>query len=93
MSRSQDIDLAKKMSIAEGFQSRDMADDFTIFCELFLAHLADLARRSALEGRGVALAQAHEEIGHSIRLANALNLDRRQTILDALAVLGSSKSQ
>jgi DNA polymerase III subunit delta' len=93
MSRSQDIDLAKTISIAEGFQGRDMADDFTIFFELFLAHLTDLARREALRGRGVALAQAHEVIGHSLRLANALNLDRRQTILDALAVLGSAKSQ
>ena len=49
------------------------------------------AREAALAGQGAALARAHEEIGHSLRLANALNLDRRQTILDALTVLGSAK--
>ena len=69
-----------------------MGEDFMIFSELVLTHVADLARRSALTGQGDALARAHEEIGHSLRLANALNLDRRQTILDALTVLGSSKA-
>ncbi|QIG51332.1 DNA polymerase III subunit delta' [Nordella sp. HKS 07] len=92
MSRAQRIDLAAKISIADGLQGRDMAEDYAIFCELLLTHVADLARRSALAGEGAAFARAHEEIGHSIRLANALNLDRRQTILDALTVLGSAKA-
>jgi hypothetical protein len=69
-----------------------MAEDFTIFTELLLTFVADAARRAAIAGEGAALARAHEEIGHSLRLANALNLDRRQTILDALTVLGSSKA-
>lgn len=92
MSRSQKIDLAAKISIADGLHGRDMAEDYAIFCELLLTHVADLARRAALAGQGSAFARAHEEIGHSLRLANALNLDRRQTILDALAVLGSAKA-
>lgn len=92
MSRSQNIDLAAKTSIADGLQGRDMAEDFTIFSELLLSFVADIARRAALAGEGAALARAHEEIGHSLRLANALNLDRRQTILDALTVLGSAKA-
>lgn len=92
ISRSQNIDLAQKVSIADGLHGRDMAEDYAIFCELLLAHVADLARRAALAGQGAAFARAHEEIGHSLRLANALNLDRRQTILDALAVLGSAKA-
>ncbi len=92
MSRPQGIDLASKISIADGFQGRDMAEDFNIFGELLLAFVADMARSAALKGEGAALARAHEEIGHSLRLANALNLDRRQTILDALAVLGSAKA-
>ena len=92
MSRSQNFDLASKISIADGLQGRDMAEDFTIFTELLLTFVADAARRSAITGEGAALARAHEEIGHSLRLANALNLDRRQTILDALTVLGSSKA-
>jgi DNA polymerase-3 subunit delta' len=92
MSRSQNIDLAAKISIADGLQGRDMAEDFTIFSELLLSLVGDLARRAALTGQGAALARAHEEIGHSLRLANALNLDRRQTILEALTVLGSAKA-
>ena len=68
-----------------------MAEDFTIFSELLLTFIAGKAREAALAGQGAALARAHEEIGHSLRLANALNLDRRQTILDALTVLGSAK--
>lgn len=92
MSRAQNIDLAAKISIADGLQGRDMAQDYAIFCELLLTHVGDLARRSALAGQGASFARAHEEIGHSLRLANALNLDRRQTILDALTVLGSAKA-
>ena len=92
MSRSQNLDLAAKISIADGLQGRDMAEDYTIFSELLLTFVADLARRAAITGQGAALARAHEEIGHSLRLANALNLDRRQTILDALTVLGSAKA-
>jgi DNA polymerase III subunit delta' len=91
MSRSQAIDLAAKITIADGLQARDMAEDFTIFSELLLTFIAGKAREAALTGQGAALARAHEEIGHSLRLANALNLDRRQTILDALTVLGSAK--
>ncbi|WP_119392333.1 DNA polymerase III subunit delta' [Taklimakanibacter lacteus] len=92
MSRSQNLDLAAKISIADGLQGRDMAEDFMVFTELLLTFVADLARRAAIAGEGAALARAHEEIGHSLRLANALNLDRRQTILDALTVLGSAKA-
>jgi DNA polymerase-3 subunit delta' len=92
MSRSQSLDLAAKISIADGLQGRDMAEDYTIFSELLLTFVADMARRAAITGQGAALARAHEEIGHSLRLANALNLDRRQTILDALTVLGSAKA-
>ncbi|TMJ35654.1 MAG: DNA polymerase III subunit delta' [Alphaproteobacteria bacterium] len=91
MSRSKAMDLAAKINIADGLQARGMAEDFTIFSELLLTFIAGKAREAALAGQGAALARAHEEIGHSLRLANALNLDRRQTILDALTVLGSAK--
>jgi DNA polymerase III subunit delta' len=92
MSRSHALDISEKISIADGFQGREMGEDFMIFSELLLTHVADLARRSALVGQGAALALAHEDIGHSLRQANALNLDRRQTILDVLAILGSAKA-
>ena len=35
-------------------------------------------------GRGAALAAAHDDINSSLRQADALNLDRRQTVTDAL---------
>ena len=55
MSRSQTIDLPAKISIADGLQGREMGEDFTIFSELLLAHVADLARRAALAGEESAL--------------------------------------
>jgi DNA polymerase III subunit delta' len=91
MSRSQSIDLPAKISIADGLQGRDMAEDFTIFSELLISHVADLARRSALAGGGASFARAHEEIGNVLREANAVNLDRRQTVLDVLGKLESAK--
>jgi DNA polymerase-3 subunit delta' len=92
MARSQTTDLAAKISIADGLQGRDMGEDFTIFSELLLSHVADLARHSALAGQGAALARAHEDIGNALRQATALNLDRRQTVLDMLGILGSAKA-
>ena len=91
MARSHALDIPEKISIADGLQGREMGEDFMIFSELLLAHIADLARRSALSGQGAALARAHEEIASTLRQANALNLDRRQTVLDMLGMLGSAK--
>ena len=64
-----------------------MADDFAIFCGLLLAWTGERARAVAIAGKGADLARAHDEIACSIRQANALNLDRRQTVLDALTML------
>jgi DNA polymerase-3 subunit delta' len=93
MVRSQQLDIPEKISIADGLQGREKGEDFMIFSELLLTHVADLARRSALSGQGAALARAHEEIGNTLRQANALNLDRRQTVLDMLGILGSAKTR
>jgi DNA polymerase-3 subunit delta' len=92
MARSHQLDIAEKISIADGLQGRAMGEDFMIFSELLLTHVADLARRSAVSRQGAALARAHEEIGSTLRQAHALNLDRRQTVLDMLGILGSAKA-
>ncbi len=63
------------------------ADDFEIFCELLEEWVAVRTRDFALQGRGRALADAYSAIGHSIRQTNALNLDRRQTIIHALSLI------
>jgi len=81
------LQLADQFRLADRFSGRDSGADFDIFCELLLDWAAAEARRSAAGGRGAALAGAHGEIAHSIRLANALNLDRRQAILDAMSRL------
>jgi DNA polymerase-3 subunit delta' len=92
MSRSHIIDIPAKVSIADGLQGREMAEDFVIFSELLMAHVADLARQSAVAGQRTALARAHEEMGETLRQATALNLDRRQTVLDMLGMLGPART-
>jgi DNA polymerase-3 subunit delta' len=78
---------AEQFRLADRFSGRDGAEEFDIFCELLLNWAAGEARRFATVEKGSALAGAHEEIAHSIRLTNALNLDRRQAILDAMSRL------
>ena len=66
------------------FAGREAAEDYAIFCELLVAWIARKARDEGLIGRGAALALAHDEINASLRQTDALNLDRRQTVTDAL---------
>ncbi len=75
------------IEIANGFAARDAASDFAIFFDLLSRWTADRARDAARNGGGAELAKAHAEISHSIQLADALNLDRRQTVIDALMLL------
>jgi DNA polymerase-3 subunit delta' len=77
----------EQFRLADRFSGRDGAEDFDVFCELLLDWTAGEARRLASGGKGAALAGAHDAIAHSIRLTNALNLDRRQAILDAMSRL------
>ena len=63
------------------------ADDFEIFCELLEGWVGSKAREKALDGSGQSLASAYSAIGHSIRQTNALNLDRRQTVMHALSLI------
>jgi len=77
---------AARIEIANSFAGRDTSD-FDIFCDLLVAWTAAKAREAGLAGGGAALARAHDGIAHSIREANALNLDRRQTAVEALTLL------
>jgi DNA polymerase-3 subunit delta' len=78
---------AARIEIGNYFSGRETGDDFQIFCELLIAWTAARAREAGLGGGGAALARAHDGIAHSIREANALNLDRRQTAVEALTLL------
>ncbi len=75
---------ATAVEIAAAFSGRETAEDYAIFCELLLGWTAEQARALGLAGRGEALARAHDDINSSLRQADALNLDRRQTVTDAL---------
>jgi DNA polymerase III subunit delta' len=90
VARTGRLDHAIRFSIADGFSGRDTADDFGIFCELLLAWAGRQAKSFAGDRRGPEYARIYEEIGHSIRQANALNLDRRQAVMDALTVIGEA---
>ena len=63
---------------------RDRADDFAVFCDLLNGWVGTRARDLAMAGGGASLAAAHEEINTSLRQTDALNLDRRQAVTDAL---------
>jgi DNA polymerase III subunit delta' len=69
------------------FAHRDNAADFAIFTDLLTGWIAAEARRRGLAGAGEKLARAHGDIVYSIRQTDALNLDRRQTVVDALLLL------
>lgn len=58
-------------------------DNFNIFADLFLDWVAD---RAAVTG-DVRFADAHIAISESIRVANAFNLDRRQTVIAAVSLV------
>ena len=75
------------LEIAAGVSGRggDGDEGWDMFCWLLADWLTAHARTLALAGDRHApeFAAAHEEITSSLRRTNALNLDRRQTILEA----------
>jgi DNA polymerase-3 subunit delta' len=84
---SRRLDSGLRVRTADQFTGRTSTRDFEIFCELLQDWTAREARQQALSGRGEVLARAYEQTGHSLRMTNALNLDRRQAVLDALDAL------
>jgi DNA polymerase-3 subunit delta' len=75
---------AGAVEIASAFSGRETAEDYIVFCDLLVGWVAEQARAAGIEGRGEALAVVHDDIHSSLRHADALNLDRRQTVTDAL---------
>jgi DNA polymerase-3 subunit delta' len=87
MKRKGRLDFDSRIAIADAFLGRRTGEDFAIFGDLLLAWAAERAKAEAVGQKGVQLARAHEWVGHSIRQANALNLDRRQTVLEAISAV------
>jgi DNA polymerase-3 subunit delta' len=78
------ISTATAVEIAAHFSGKATAEDYEVFCDLLLGWTGEQARAAGLAGGGAALAAAHDDINSSLRQADALNLDRRQTVTDAL---------
>jgi DNA polymerase-3 subunit delta' len=81
------LSLVSALEIGAQFSHRDRAEDLAVFGELLTAWIAAEARRRGLAGGGAKLAKTHGDIVASLRKADALNLDRRQTAVDALLLL------
>ena len=62
------------------------SDEFDLFINLLLAWTADKAKASASNP----LAKAYETVANSARITNAYNLDRRQSIVEALVTINDA---
>ena len=82
---------ASLVEFGNRFGSRaSTADDFEIFFSLLEGWTGSQARKAGIAGRGHAMADAYMAIGHSIRQTNALNLDRRQAVINALSLINEA---
>lgn len=89
------LDTRTKMTIANALHGRGSDDRFNVFCALLDGWITSAAataiRQPADRRQGRALADAHALIGHSIRETNALNLDRRLTLLQAFDLIEQAR--
>ena len=89
------IDEATRIGVASDLHGRGTDDRFRIFCDLLDGWITTTARAAARNpdamGQGLELARAHEAIGHSIRETNALNLDRRLTMVQAFDLIDKAR--
>lgn len=82
---------ASLVEFGNRFGSRtSTADDFEIFFSLLESWIGGQARKAALAGGRSGLADAYVAINHSIRQTNALNLDRRQAVINALSLINEA---
>jgi hypothetical protein len=85
------LNSASLVEFGNRFGSRaSTADDFEVFFNLLEGWIGAQARKAGLAGGGVGWAEAHAAIGHSIRQTNALNLDRRQAVINALSLINGA---
>lgn len=82
---------ASLVEFGNRFGSRtSTADDFEIFFSLLESWIGGQARKAGLVGGGSEMADAYVAISHSIRQTNALNLDRRQAVVNALSLINEA---
>lgn len=89
------LDMKTRLAIANSLYGRGSDDRFSVFCSLLDGWIAGAAakavRVSGTSEQGHALANAHQTIWHSIQETNALNLDRRLTILQAFDLIEKAR--
>ena len=82
---------ASLVEFGNRFGSRtSTADDFEIFFSLLESWIGGQARKAGLAGGVSGMADAYVAISHSIRQTNALNLDRRQAVINALSLINGA---
>ena len=86
------------LDFAESLGARGSEETYATFCRLLLDWLSGRVRRAAEASQGYhheahALAGAWQHITHSIDRTNALNLDRKQTILQTLQLIEDTGAQ
>lgn len=84
------------LDIAGAMQRREAADDYQVFAGLMMDWLAATGREAAVAGaagEAAEWARVSQEIGHSIRQANVLNLDRRQLLIDAFELMEQARAR
>lgn len=95
--RTPGLDMARALDFADRLKPAQALDDYRLFGEMLTGWLGGEIRKAA---RGeddwggritpATMAQwvdAHHAIGHSIARANALNLDRRQVVMQAFRLI------
>jgi len=83
-SRSNQFDTSALLKLSEEFSKRGTEEQFNIFNDLLSNWLGEKARLAAMANNthtANALAKCHADFAESIRQTNALNLDRRQTLM------------
>ncbi|MEO6610013.1 MAG: hypothetical protein ABIN69_16255 [Aestuariivirga sp.] len=81
------INLQSILKIGSQFTGKNATtDEFDLFINLLLAWTADRAKASSSNS----LATAYETVANSARVTNAYNLDRRQTIVEAMVTINDA---
>ena len=83
------MDMRGLFEIADKLSGKALDSDFRLFFELLEDWIANQARMAGAENHVNAhgWAQAHQDIAYSLRLTNSLNLDKRQTVIEAFTKL------
>ena len=95
LARPGGFDLRALINIAESFSRRGSEEEFNIFAGLFANWLGQDAIRAGKSGnyrQADTLAKLHSTFSDSIAATNALNLDRRQTLMQAFLDLEKLRS-